>query len=80
MPKPIPIWATRGRVERDRAFVAKEIHGRGDSHELGHPTFRDPEVEIIDRMYATLGNDKAASALLTHFVSYIHEMASNPPR
>lgn len=78
--RPVPIWATKGKVERDRALVAKQIHGRGDNHDLGHPTFRDAEVTVIDRMYGALRGDEEASALLTHFVSYIHEAASNPPR
>lgn len=80
MSKPIPIWATKGYVQRQRAIVAQKLHAQGKSHELGHPTFRDPEVQAIDRMFKALKGDEEATALLTHVVSYAHETASNPPR
>jgi hypothetical protein len=80
MSKRVPIWATSGWVKRNRAIVAQKLHAQGDSHELGHPTFRDPEVQAINRMFKALKGDVEATALLTHVVSYTHEVASNPPR
>ena len=76
----IPYWASANWVKRQRAIVAKQIHSKSDAHELGHPTFRDPEVKIINRMFKKLRGDRNAIALLAHVLSYTHETASNPPR
>ena len=65
-------WAGRDWIANQRKIVT-EIQNEGRLHKLGHPTFRDQEVNIINDIFEKISGDKKATALLTHITAFYNE-------